>query len=82
MVAEQDLRPGKLDPSQRGKAGGTYPRTVAWTANNHAYAASERDREIISLDIRSGKVHVVHRTPVHGQPVALLSNRDGSRLYR
>jgi DNA-binding beta-propeller fold protein YncE len=81
VVIEQDLRPGKINPSDRGKPGGTYPRSVAWTTNSHAYVASERDREVISLDIQSNKIYVGQRVPVHGQPVALLSNRDGSRLY-
>ncbi len=81
IVAEQDLRPGKIDPAQSGRSGGTYPRSVAWVANDHAYAASERDREIIDLRVPADRIEVARRIPVNGQPVALLANRRGSRLY-
>jgi DNA-binding beta-propeller fold protein YncE len=81
IITEQDLRPGKIDPSQRGKQGGSYPRSVVWASDNRAYVASERDREIISLAVRNNEIRVLRRMPVQGQPVALLSNRDGSRLY-
>jgi DNA-binding beta-propeller fold protein YncE len=81
VVAEQDLRPGIIDPRRRGQPGGSYPRTVGWTAAHRAYVASERDREIISLSISRDKIRVVHRLPVQGQPVALLANLNGSRVY-
>jgi DNA-binding beta-propeller fold protein YncE len=81
VVAEQDLRPGVIDPRLHGEPGGTYPRAVAWTAADHAYVASERDREVISLSISRDKIHVVRRMKVPGQPIALLANRNGSCLY-
>jgi len=81
VVTEQDLRPGIVDPKLRGHAGGSYPRAVTWISANRAYVASERDREIISLTISRQKIRIIRRTPVHGQPVALLSNRKGTRLY-
>jgi DNA-binding beta-propeller fold protein YncE len=81
VVAEQDLRPGIIDPKHRGEPGGSFPRCVAWISSDRAYVGSERDREIISLAISEEKIHVVRRIPVHGQPVALLANRKGTRLY-
>jgi DNA-binding beta-propeller fold protein YncE len=54
---------------------------VSWISANRAYVGSERDREIISLSIGATKIRVTKRMPVHGQPVALLANRNGSRLY-
>lgn len=81
VVAEQDLRPGIIDPQYRGQSGGSYPRAVAWSSASHAYVASERDREIISLSLSQGKTRVAHRISVRGAPVALLANRSGSRLY-
>jgi len=81
VVAEQDLRPGIIDPNRRGQPGGSFPRCVVWVSTSRAYAGSERDREIISLAIVGAKVHVVRRIRVHGQPTALLANQDGSRLY-
>jgi DNA-binding beta-propeller fold protein YncE len=82
VVAEQDLRPGIIDAKRRGQAGGSFPRSVAWSSTGHAYVASERDREIISLTVSGrGRLRVVRRIPVRGQPIALTSNRAGSRVY-
>jgi DNA-binding beta-propeller fold protein YncE len=81
LVAEQDLRPGIIDPKHRGEPGGSYPRNVVWTSADHAYVTSERDREIISVAISGTSIRVVQRVPVAGQPVALLANRSGSRVY-
>ena len=81
VVAEQDLRPGIIDPKHRGEPGGSYPRSVVWTSTDHAYVASERDREIISLTVSGASIRVAQRIPVPGQPVAVLTNRGGSRLY-
>ena len=36
VVAELDLRPGKLDPAQRGQPGGTYPFRVVMAAPGRA----------------------------------------------
>jgi DNA-binding beta-propeller fold protein YncE len=81
VIVEQDLRPGKNDPARHGVAGGSYPRAVVWISPTRAYVASERDREVIALEITKEKVHILGRLPVPGQPVALLANRAGSRLY-
>jgi DNA-binding beta-propeller fold protein YncE len=81
VVGEQDLRPGKIDPTKHGHPGGTYPRSIAWTSDQRAYVASERDRELIALNVRGFKMSVGARVPVHGQPTALVASRDGSRLY-
>ncbi|MGN6849804.1 MAG: hypothetical protein ACTHJK_10090, partial [Sphingomicrobium sp.] len=35
-IAEQDLRPGKIDPAQSGVPGGEFPFAVAWTDAGHA----------------------------------------------
>lgn len=81
VIAEQDLRPGVIDPKRHGDPGGSFPRTVVWLSPTRAYVASERDREIISLNISGPKIEIAGRMPVHGQPLALLGNRSGSRLY-
>jgi len=81
VVAEQDLRPGIIDAKLHGQPGGSYPRSVTWTSPNKAYVGSERDREVIALTISQSKIQVIRRIPVHGQPIALLANRKGSRLY-
>jgi DNA-binding beta-propeller fold protein YncE len=81
VVVEQDLRPGIIDAKRRGQPGGSFPRSVVWSGRDRAYVASERDREVISLAISNAKIRVVRRIPVPGQPVALLANRAGTRVY-
>jgi DNA-binding beta-propeller fold protein YncE len=81
VVSEQDLRPGVIDAKNDGKPGGSYPRSVAWISQTEAYVGSERDREVISLRVVDGKIKVIKRLPVPGQPVALLANRKGTRLF-
>jgi DNA-binding beta-propeller fold protein YncE len=81
IVVEQDLRPGIIDKRHRGQPGGSYPRALVWVSPNLAYVASERNREIITLNILADKITVVRRIRVPGQPVALVANRRGSRVY-
>ena len=81
VVFEQDLRPGIIDPHHHGEPGGTYPRSVVWTSPTRAYVASERDREVIALDVSNTRLHVRKRMSVRGQPIALLANSSGSRLF-
>lgn len=69
-VADLDLRRGA------GLAGGTFPRAVAWTGETAAYVTSERDREILHLDL-AGAPRVAARIKVRGQPVALAAGRKG-----
>ena len=80
VIAEQDLRPGKIDPTQHGVPGGEYPLGVAWRDNGHAWVAAALDREIVALDI-GDKVKVTGRTAVLGEPTALLYDGAAHRLY-
>jgi DNA-binding beta-propeller fold protein YncE len=79
-VTEQDLRPGVIDPARQGEPGGTYPRAVAWISDTRAYVASERDREIIDLQVAAGSIRVVARLRSGGQPVAFVKGTAG-RLF-
>ena len=81
VVAERDLRPGKIDPAQRGQSGGGFPEAIAWTGPRRAFVTSERDREIIALTVRGDDLVVAHRTRTTGQPTALLAGPGGRRLY-
>jgi DNA-binding beta-propeller fold protein YncE len=80
QVSERDLRPGAIDPARVGQAGGTFPRAVAWVANDRAYVAAERDREIIALAIGANGLTVGARLRTAGQPVALLKGAR-NRLF-
>jgi DNA-binding beta-propeller fold protein YncE len=81
VIAEQDLRPGVIDPKRHGEPGGSFPRAVTWISANRAYVASARDRQIISLEVSQNRVRVVRRMHVQGRPAALLANKGGTRLY-
>ena len=78
-VTETDLRPGVIDPKRSGQAGGSYPRAAVFVGNTRAYVASERDREVIALDVGPGRARVAARVKTVGQPVALAAR--AGRLY-
>jgi DNA-binding beta-propeller fold protein YncE len=80
VARELDLRPGKIDPAQKGEPGGGFPQAVAWTDAGHAFVATERDREVIELSAGAEGLKLVRRIRVPGQPAALLAGPAG-RLY-
>jgi DNA-binding beta-propeller fold protein YncE len=80
-TSELDLRPGRHDPKRVGQPGGSYPRAVAWTSGRKAYVASERDREIIALNLGPKGLSLGVRIRTRGQPVALLAATRAGRLY-
>lgn len=80
-IAELDLRPGKNDAAQAGVPGGSYPYWVAAKGNGKAYVGSQRDREVMVLDIAGAQPAVTGRIAVGGQPNKMLLNRDQNRLF-
>ncbi len=80
VVAELDLRPGKIDPAQKGVAGGEYPFGIVFSADDKAYVSSLRDREIIALSLKP-TLAVAWRIKTHGQPGKLIVNRAGTLLF-
>jgi len=81
VSAELDLRPGKADPAKAGVPGGGYPLAVAWTDAQHAFVATQRDREIIALSVSDGALRLSRRIRTDGQPTALVAGLAGKRLY-
>ncbi len=81
VVAEQDLRPGAIDPKATGVAGGEYPVDVLWTDTGTGYVLSLRDRELIKLGIANGKITVVKRLSLPGQPARMVYDAPRSRIY-
>jgi YVTN family beta-propeller protein len=81
VVAEVDLRPGKADPAQPGGAGGEYPFWIAFQADSKAYVSSQRDREVVVLDLQPPIPRVQGRITVGSQPNKLLLNRAQTRVY-
>ncbi|WP_294072288.1 bifunctional YncE family protein/alkaline phosphatase family protein [Sphingomonas sp.] len=80
IVVEQDLRPGKIDPSQAGVPGGEFPFAVAWTDARHAWVSAPRDRQLVRLEITPASLRVTARIATVGEPTALLLDRKARRL--
>ena len=81
VMAEQDLRPGKIDAGAAGVAGGEYPFAVAWASDTKAYVGSQRDREIATLTVATAGLAVRKRIKLAGQPTKMILNKDRSRLF-
>ncbi|MBR0551672.1 bifunctional YncE family protein/alkaline phosphatase family protein [Stakelama marina] len=81
VLAEQDLRPGKIDPARHGIPGGEYPFDITFAGPDRAYVSSLRDREVDILGIDPADVRVTARIHLKGQPNHLLLNRSGTRLF-
>ncbi len=78
-AAEIDLRPGKLDPADSGVPGGEYPNSVDVVGNDTAFVSSERDREIVVVDLVRRRVTA--RLALPGNPNKMILSRDQRRLY-
>jgi DNA-binding beta-propeller fold protein YncE len=74
-IATLDLRPGN------GHPGGEYPFWVAIKGNDTAFVTSQRDREVVVVDISRPVPAVSGRIALPGQPVRLLLNRAQTRLF-
>ncbi len=81
IVAEQDLRPGKIDPADAGKPGGEFPFAIVWRDNLRAYVSAPRDRQIVALDVAGSTIRVARRIATIGEPTAMLLDRSSRRLY-
>ncbi|MGZ3443196.1 MAG: hypothetical protein ACXVDD_26930, partial [Polyangia bacterium] len=81
VTAELDLRPGKNDPSQRGVAGGEYPFWIVVVGNSKAYVSSQRDRELVVLDLSQRMPRISGRIAVGGQPNKMILDRAQRRLF-
>jgi YVTN family beta-propeller protein len=79
-IAELDLRPGKINPKQRGVPGGEFPYWVAFKGDDRAYVSSVRDREIVVLDLHSAPA-VTGRIKLRGQPTKLILNKAQTLLF-
>jgi YVTN family beta-propeller protein len=81
VVAEVDLRPGKQNPVDVGKPGGSYPYWVAIRGDDTAYVSSQRDHEIVVVDLAAAQPHVTGRIAVGNQPTRMLLDRAQKRLF-
>ncbi len=80
VVAEIELRPGKIDGTQAGVAGGEYPYWVTAKGSDSVYVSSLRDREVVEVQLGAHPA-VRQRIRVRGNPNKMILNRDQSRLF-
>jgi YVTN family beta-propeller protein len=80
---EHDLRPYFANnEGTAGGVGGTFPFGVVVKGNGTAYVSSDRDREVIVLDISSPTAgHLIKRIPLDGNGLGLTLDSSGSKLY-
>ena len=79
-VKALDLRPGKIDPSKAGVAGGEFPYWVAFKGSDTVYVSSLRDREIVVANLSGGTPKVSSRIALKGNPTKMILNKAQTRL--
>jgi YVTN family beta-propeller protein len=79
---EHDLRPYFVNnEGAAGGVGGTYPFAVALKGTT-AYVSSDRDREIIVVDISSPAAgRLIKRISLDGNALGMTLNASGSKLF-
>ena len=80
VVTEEDLRPGKIDPTKVGVPGGEFPYAVLWADAAHAWLSSPRDRQLVSLSITPAGLEIAKRVATIGEPTTLLVDLKRHRL--
>jgi YVTN family beta-propeller protein len=80
VIAELDLRPGKLDSAKKGVPGGEYPYDVAIKGNDKAFVSCQRDREIVVLDLHAAPA-ILGRIKTRGQPGKMALNSAQTALF-
>lgn len=80
VVAEADLRPGKIDPAASGTPGGTYPYRLVVAAPGRLVVSAPRDRELITLAVAGDALRVVARAHALAEPTALVAPGGGQVL--
>lgn len=73
VEGELDLRPGIIDPARSGQPGGSYPYWIAIKGNDRAYVSSQRDREVVVVDLKAlPSLRVIDRIRLPGQPNKMI----------
>jgi YVTN family beta-propeller protein len=80
---EHDLRPFFAgNEGVAGGAGGTFPFAVAIKDNKIAYITSDRDREVVVVDISGATAgHLLKRIKLDGNALGLTLDASERRLY-
>jgi YVTN family beta-propeller protein len=80
---EHDLRPYFANNEGRsGGVGGTFPFAVVMKGNGTAYVSSDRDREVVVVDVASPtQGHLIKRVKLDGNALGMTIDQSQSRLY-
>ncbi|CAB3797053.1 hypothetical protein LMG28614_04489 [Paraburkholderia ultramafica] len=80
---EHDLRPFQANnEGTSGAAGGTFPFAVVVKGNGTAYVSSDRDREVVVVDISSPTAgRLIKRIKLDGNALGMTLDATQSRLY-
>jgi DNA-binding beta-propeller fold protein YncE len=80
---EHDLRPFNANnEGVAGGVGGTFPYAVVIKGNGTAYVSSDRDREVIVVDISSATAgQLVKRVKLDGNAMGMTLDAAQARLY-
>jgi DNA-binding beta-propeller fold protein YncE len=80
---EHDLRPFfSGNEGQSGGVGGSYPFAVVIKGNQTAYVSSDRDREVIAIDISNASAgKLIKRIKLDGNALGMTLDATGSRLF-
>lgn len=80
---EHDLRPFYANnEGTSGVAGGTFPFAVAIKGNGTAYVSSDRDRQVVVVDVSSSTAgHLITRINLDGNALGMTFNKSQTRLY-
>jgi YVTN family beta-propeller protein len=80
---EHDLRPYFANnEGVAGGVGGTFPFAVVVKGNNTAYVSSDRDREVVVVDISSPTAgYLIGRIKLDGNGLGMTLDPSGSRLF-
>jgi DNA-binding beta-propeller fold protein YncE len=80
---EHDLRPFFANNERMaGGVGGTFPFAVVVKGNGTAYVSSDRDREVVVIDISSPIAgHLIKRIELDGNALGMTLDQSQSTLY-
>ncbi|RQS75574.1 hypothetical protein DID96_03965 [Burkholderia sp. Bp8963] len=80
---EHDLRPYRANnEGADGGTGGTFPFAVVVKGNGTAYVSSDRDREVVVVDISSPVAgHLIKRIKLDGNALGMTLDASQARLY-
>jgi YVTN family beta-propeller protein len=80
---EHDLRPFFANnEGVNGAPGGTFPFTVVVKGNSVAYVSSDRDRQVVAVDISAPAAgHLVKRIQLDGNALGMTLDASGARLF-